>query len=52
MKEKTMNRWSTYDPFFVELADKKVAYIVITHHAHIRRTVRVEIEKTKVEKYL
>jgi hypothetical protein len=49
MKEKTMNRWSTYDPFFVELADKKVADIVLTHHAHTRWTDRVESEKTNVE---
>ena len=33
MKDKVMGRWSTYEPFFVQLGDKKVADVVITNHA-------------------
>jgi hypothetical protein len=46
MKDKIMNRWSTYEPFFVALGDKKVADIVITNHARARWIDRVESEKT------
>ncbi len=44
-----MSRWSTYEPFYVALADKKVADIVITNHAINRWTDRVENEKTGYE---
>lgn len=37
-----MDRWSTYEPFYVPLADKKIADIVITHHARTRWISRVE----------
>ncbi|MBC8079007.1 MAG: hypothetical protein H7X86_01590 [Gorillibacterium sp.] len=46
MKDKVMDRWSTYDPFYIELGGKKIADIVITHHARMRWTDRVEQEKT------
>lgn len=46
MKDKIMNRWSTYEPFFIVLGDKKVADIVITNHARSRWIDRVESEKT------
>ncbi|KRF39878.1 hypothetical protein [Paenibacillus sp. Soil787] len=49
MKDKIMSRWSTYDPFYIELADKKIVDIVITHHAHSRWITRVEGEQTKLE---
>lgn len=49
MRDKKMNRWSTYEPFFVLLADKKVADIVITNHARTRWIDRVESEKTGFE---
>lgn len=49
MKDKMMDRWSTYEPFFVELADKKVADIVITNHAKNRWMDRIESEKTGYE---
>ncbi|NOU84195.1 hypothetical protein GC102_00120 [Paenibacillus sp. LMG 31460] len=55
MKDKIMSRWSTYEPFYIELADKKIVDIVITNHAHSRWTTRVEGEQTKLEdicKYL
>ncbi len=42
MKDKTMARWSTYEPFYIQLADKKVADIVITHHAKMRWSDRIE----------
>lgn len=44
-----MQRWSTYEPFFVELGDKKVADVVITNHAKMRWKDRVESEKTGFE---
>lgn len=46
MKDKKMDRYSTYESFFVELADKKVADIIVTNHARSRWTDRVESEKT------
>jgi hypothetical protein len=49
MKDKTTRRWSTYETFYVELGDKKVADIVITNHARSRWTDRVESEKTGYE---
>lgn len=49
MKDKIMDRWSTYEPFYVVLGDKKVADIVITNHARSRWTDRVEHEKTGFE---
>lgn len=44
-----MERWSTYEPFYVLLSDKKIADIVITHHAQSRWSSRVESEKTGFE---
>ncbi|MDF2924520.1 MAG: hypothetical protein K0R57_3434 [Paenibacillaceae bacterium] len=49
MRDKQMERWNTYEPFFVVLGDKKVADIVITNHARSRWTDRVESEKTGFE---
>lgn len=49
MKDKIMDRWSTYEPFFVQLGDKKVVDIVITNHARTRWIDRVESEKTGFE---
>lgn len=44
-----MDRWSTYEPFYVVLGDKKVADIIITNHARSRWIDRVESEKTGYE---
>jgi hypothetical protein len=41
-----MERWNTYEPFFVALGDKKVADIIITNHARQRWVDRVESDKT------
>ncbi|CAM3358557.1 hypothetical protein PALU110988_18500 [Paenibacillus lupini] len=49
MKDKMTRRWSTYETFYVELGDKKVADIVITNHARSRWMDRVESEKTGYE---
>jgi hypothetical protein len=49
MKDKMMDRWSTYEPFYVVLGDKKVADIIITNHARVRWADRVESEKTGFE---
>lgn len=49
MKDKMTRRWSTYETFYVELGDKKVADIVITNHARSRWVDRVESEKTGYE---
>jgi hypothetical protein len=49
MKDKMMDRWSTYEPFYVVLGDKKIADIIITNHARSRWADRVESEKTGFE---
>lgn len=49
MRDKMTERWSTYEPFFVVLGDKKIADIVITNHARTRWIDRVEHEKTGFE---
>jgi len=41
MKDRVMDRWSTYEPFYVPLGDKKIADIVITNHALARWNDRV-----------
>jgi hypothetical protein len=41
-----MGHQSTYEPYYLELGGKKIADIVITHHAKVRWTDRVEQEKT------
>ena len=41
MKDRVMDRWNTYDPFYVTLGDKKVADIVITNHALTRWNDRI-----------
>ena len=46
MKDAVMQRWSTYEPFYVELGAYKIADIVITNHAKHRWESRVETEKT------
>lgn len=46
MKDAVMQRWSTYEPFYIELGSYKVADIVITNHARLRWEDRVESEKT------
>jgi hypothetical protein len=49
MKDKIMGRWSTYEPFYVTLGDKKVADIVITNHARIRWADRISGESSSFE---
>lgn len=44
-----MNRWSTYEPFYVLLGDKKVANVVITNHARSRWIDRIAKEEADVE---
>ncbi|WP_028588921.1 hypothetical protein [Paenibacillus massiliensis] len=41
MRDKLMQRWSTYEPFFIAVSDKKVADIVITNHAKMRYSDRL-----------
>ncbi|WP_433946263.1 hypothetical protein [Paenibacillus sp. SN-8-1] len=41
MKDKIMERWNTYEAFFVQLGDKKVADVIITNHANIRFNDRI-----------
>lgn len=41
MRDKGMERWSTYEPFHVVLGDKRVADIVITTHARARYMDRI-----------
>ncbi|MDR6884375.1 hypothetical protein [Bacillus sp. 3255] len=49
MKDKTMNRWNTYDPYYIQLADKKIVDIVITRHAHARYCARIGSETSTLE---
>jgi len=49
MKDRKMNRWSTYEPFYVELSNRKVADIIVTHHARTRWLERVDKEKISIE---
>lgn len=42
-----MARWSTYEPFYAVLGDKKIADIVITNHALNRWTDRVDQDKAR-----
>ncbi|OCT16989.1 hypothetical protein A8709_23620 [Paenibacillus pectinilyticus] len=49
MKDKVMGRWSTYEPFFVQLGDKKVADIVITNHAKLRWSDRISSNNNSLE---
>lgn len=42
-----MERWSTYEPFFIQLGDKKVADIVVTHHARMRWGDRIERQNAR-----
>jgi len=41
MKDRMMERWNTYEPFYINLGDKKVADIVITNHALTRWNDRI-----------
>lgn len=49
MRDKTMNRWSTYEPFFVEFNGYKIADIVITSHAKSRWAERVADDADGIE---
>ncbi|MDK8180851.1 hypothetical protein [Paenibacillus sp. UMB4589-SE434] len=49
MRDKVMERWSTYEPFYVWLGDKKIADIVITNHAKTRWNDRIAKSDTDVE---
>lgn len=49
MKDRLTRRWNTYESFYIDLGDKKVADIVITNHAKSRWLDRVESKKTGFE---
>ncbi|WP_172250065.1 hypothetical protein [Saccharibacillus deserti] len=49
MRDKATERWSTYEPFFIALGDKKVADIVITNHAKSRYDDRIESGEKSAE---
>ncbi|TXK73504.1 hypothetical protein [Paenibacillus sp. N3.4] len=49
MKDKKMNRWSTYEPFIVEMAGRKIYDIVVTNHAQSRWVERVTHERVELE---
>lgn len=49
MRDKGTERWSTYEPFYITLNDKKVADIVITNHAKNRYTDRIKGVSTSHE---
>ncbi|WP_270171668.1 hypothetical protein [Paenibacillus sp. SYP-B4298] len=49
MKDRAMSRWSTYDPYYIELGDKKIVDIIITHHAQDRWISRVDRGRAGLE---
>ncbi|AJY76445.1 hypothetical protein [Paenibacillus beijingensis] len=49
MKDKTTERWNTYETFHVPLGDKRVADVIITNHAKIRWADRIEHDRTGFE---
>ncbi|MFI2857606.1 hypothetical protein ACH6EH_10705 [Paenibacillus sp. JSM ZJ436] len=49
MRDKGTERWSTYEPFYITLNDKKIADIVITHHARQRYEERLKAEGAQQE---
>ncbi len=49
MRDKVMNRWSTYEPFYVAFNGYKIADIVITSHAISRWSERVESDQGGIE---
>lgn len=48
MKDRIMNRWSTYEPFYILLGGKRVADIVITNHALERWNDRISDTESTV----
>ncbi|OAB46486.1 hypothetical protein [Paenibacillus antarcticus] len=50
MRDKEMERFSTYEPFYVVLGDKRIADIVITSHARIRYMDRVQDGEDDINK--
>ncbi|MEC0090067.1 hypothetical protein [Paenibacillus macquariensis] len=50
MRDKGMERFSTYEPFYVVLGDKRIADIVITSHARIRYMGRVQDGEADINK--
>jgi hypothetical protein len=49
MRDRTIERTSSCEPVFISLGSKSIADIVITNHAQIRWTDRVEHQKTGFE---
>lgn len=41
MRDKVTKQWSTYEPFFIALGERKIADIVITNHAILRYNDRI-----------
>jgi len=50
MRDKGMERFSTYEPFYAVLGDKRIADIVITSHARIRYMDRVQDGEADINK--
>jgi hypothetical protein len=42
LKDRTMNRWSSYEPYFIDFNGYKISDIVITSHALSRWEERIE----------
>jgi hypothetical protein len=49
MRDKIMNRWSTYEPFYVPFNNLKIADIVITDHAQSRWSERIDSENRGID---
>ncbi|MFD0678074.1 MULTISPECIES: hypothetical protein [unclassified Paenibacillus] len=49
MRDKIMNRWSTYEPFYIQFNGFKIADIVITSHALSRWTERIGNDQSGID---
>ncbi|WP_248924813.1 hypothetical protein [Paenibacillus hamazuiensis] len=49
MRDKSMDRWNTYEPFYVHCNGMKIADIVITDHAQSRWAERVDDQQQSIE---
>ncbi|TBL81194.1 hypothetical protein [Paenibacillus thalictri] len=49
MRYKMMNRWNVYEPFYIHFNGMSIADIVITDHAKLRWTERIDRKQDGIE---
>ena len=49
MRDKATERWRTYESFYIQLGDKRVADIVVTNHAKLRYQDRIDRDNVGFE---